>query len=97
MNEGLLFGIIILLAGIILSLFPPKKINKIYGYRTSKSMRSKENWDKANRYSSRLMILFGVIILLFSFVIRSPILNLINLGASIILIFILVEMKISKD
>lgn len=94
--EGLLFGAVLIIAGIILSLFPPKKINSLYGYRTSRSMRNKKNWDLANKYSSRLMIIFGIVILFISFVFKSTILNLITLGISIILIFILVEIKISK-
>ncbi|RSD29009.1 SdpI family protein [Mesobacillus subterraneus] len=97
MNEGVLFGVLIFIPGIILFLFPPKEINYIYGYRTPRSMRNKENWEKANKYSSRLMIIFGLIIVVISLVFKSTILNLISLGVSIILIFILVEMKISKN
>lgn len=97
MNEGLLFGAVIIIAGIILSLFPPKKINSIYGYRTASSMRNKENWDKANKYSSRLMIIFGIVILLISFIFKSTMINLITLGVSIFLIFILVETKFSRS
>lgn len=96
LNEGLLFGAVIIIAGIILSLFPPKKINRIYGYRTVSSMRNKENWDIANKYSSSLMIIFGIVILLISFIFKSTMINLITLGVSILLIFILVETKISK-
>jgi uncharacterized membrane protein len=43
--------------------FPPKKINGIYGYRTSRSMKSQENWDIAQRYSSRLMLKQGLVML----------------------------------
>jgi uncharacterized membrane protein len=42
MDEGLVLGVVILIVGIILLLFPPKEINNIYGYRTSSSMRNKE-------------------------------------------------------
>lgn len=97
MNEGLLFGAVFIIAGIILSLFPPKKINSIYGYRTASSMRNKETWDQANKYSSRLMIILGIVILLISLVFKSTIMNLITLGVSILLIFLLVETKISKS
>ncbi|MDP4629843.1 MAG: SdpI family protein [Flavobacteriales bacterium] len=43
--------------------FPPKKINSIYGYRTARSMKSQENWDIAQRYSSRLMLKQGIVML----------------------------------
>jgi uncharacterized membrane protein len=95
MDEGLVLGVVILIAGIILLLFPPKEINNIYGYRTSSSMRNKDNWDRANKYCSRLLIIFGIIILLLSLVFKSTIITLITLGVSIILTFILVEIKIS--
>lgn len=39
---------------------PPKKINKIYGYRTSRSMKSQEAWDYANKYSAFLICLIGI-------------------------------------
>ncbi|WP_215026927.1 SdpI family protein [Bacillus sp. ISL-39] len=78
-------------------MFPPKKINSLYGSRTASSMRREKNWDKANKYSSRLMIIFGIVIHLISFIFKSTIINLITLGVSILLIFILVESKISKS
>ncbi|MDZ5472251.1 SdpI family protein [Bacillus sp. 31A1R] len=95
MNEGLVIGTVFLVAGIILFLFPPKQINHIYGYRTSNSMRNKENWQKANRYSSILLMIFGIFLLLFALIVKSIIFTLIMLSVSIALIFILVEMKIS--
>lgn len=39
---------------------PPKKINKIYGYRTPRSMKSQEAWDYANKYSAFLMCMIGI-------------------------------------
>jgi uncharacterized membrane protein len=58
-----LVGLVFSLAAFISIKFPPKKINGIYGYRTSKSMKSQENWDTAQRYSSRLMLKQGLGIL----------------------------------
>ena len=43
--------------------FPPKKINGVYGYRTARSMKSQENWDIAQRFSSRLMLKQGLVML----------------------------------
>jgi uncharacterized membrane protein len=59
-------GIIFLFTGIILYLFPPKKINSFYGYRTSKSMINQENWTFAQKYSSIKMIQTSLFLLLIS-------------------------------
>jgi len=42
--------------------FPAKKINGIYGYRTSNSMKSQERWDFAQLYSAKEMIRAGAIL-----------------------------------
>lgn len=58
-----LVGIIFSLAGILMSQRPPKEINGLYGYRTPRSMKNKENWDFAQRYAGRLMTAAGFVIL----------------------------------
>ena len=58
-----LVGLVFSIAAFITMKFPPKKINGIYGYRTSRSMKSQENWDIAQRYSSRLMLKQGLVLL----------------------------------
>ena len=40
---------VLALAGLILFLWPPKRINPIYGYRTRKSSSSQQAWRFANR------------------------------------------------
>ncbi|MGI9525678.1 MAG: SdpI family protein [Weeksellaceae bacterium] len=52
-------GLIFIIVGIIMYKFPPKKINSIYGYRTSNSMKSQKRWDFAQIYSSKQMIKYG--------------------------------------
>ncbi len=56
----LLIGIIFMITAGIVYKFPPKKINYLYGYRTTASMKSKEHWDFAQRYSSVKMFQAGV-------------------------------------
>src|SRR5688500_11632311 len=51
-------GVLILLAGLFY-LFPPKKINWFYGYRSRRSMSSDKLWQFANRYSARLLMIGG--------------------------------------
>ncbi len=58
-----LVGLAFSIAAFITMKFPPKKINGIYGYRTSRSMKSQENWDIAQRFSSRLMLKQGLVML----------------------------------
>ena len=55
-------GLIFLLAGYIQHRFPPKKINHLYGYRTSTSMKSQESWDFAQQYSAKKIMQMGAYI-----------------------------------
>jgi Predicted integral membrane protein len=38
----------------------PKKINDLYGYRTTRSMASREAWDFAHIYSGKLFLIIGI-------------------------------------
>ena len=58
---GLLF---LLFAGFAFKLFPPKKINHIYGYRSSFSMKTQSTWNEAQRYSANLFIITGIVLIL---------------------------------
>lgn len=48
--------IIALIIMITFKVFPPKRANSIYGYRTSRSIKNKSNWDFAQRYSANLSL-----------------------------------------
>ena len=89
-------SLIFLFAGIILFIFPPKNINLIYGYRTKSSMKNVSNWNKANKYSSKLLIFFGVLLLVLSIFIKNTIVILILIAIVIVLIYLLVEWEIAK-
>ena len=52
--------LIFLVVGIVFWMYPPKKINEFYGYRTTRSRKSQEAWDFAQRYSAKLMTIFGL-------------------------------------
>src|SRR5690606_11164674 len=62
----LITGPIFMLAGIVMMVFPPRKINSLYGYRTSSSMKNQDRWDFAQKYSAKALIKFGGILLLTS-------------------------------
>ncbi len=57
-------ALIFLIAGVILYVAPPKKMNHWYGYRTKQSMSSQAKWDAAQRFGAIgllvLSIIFGV-------------------------------------
>lgn len=58
----LMVGTIFSVAGFIVFKYPPKKINMLYGYRTSSSMKNQESWNFAQIYSSKLMIFCGLVL-----------------------------------
>jgi len=60
-----LTGVVFLLAGFVMSKFPPKEINSFYGYRSSKSMKSQEAWDFAQEFSSKVMMKAGLFLIIF--------------------------------
>ena len=45
----LLIGPLMLVLSLIFFYFPPKKINLVYGHRTSMSMKNQDTWDEANK------------------------------------------------
>lgn len=55
----LLVGPIFVVAGLFLWLKPPKKISQIYGYRSSRSMKSQEAWDFSQPRAGKQMVYFG--------------------------------------
>ena len=61
----LLIGPIITLVGYIFTMYPPKKINYIYGYRTPMSMKNENTWKEGNAYSMEAMIKVGILTTLF--------------------------------
>ena len=67
MGMTCLTGMVFFIAAIITYLFPPKKINYFYGYRTSRSMKNQKVWDFAQRFSSLKMMQGGIFLILISF------------------------------
>ena len=45
---------------------PPKKINPLYGYRTTMSTKNQDTWEFANRLWGKLSFRWGIIMLIIS-------------------------------
>lgn len=97
-----LVGLAFSIAAFITMKFPPKKINGIYGYRTSRSMKSQDNWDIAQRYSSRLMLKQGLVMLVIGGLLIalpipeevSAVISVALLITSVIVLFVQTEKKL---
>ena len=55
----ILCGAVFLLAGGITQEPSSKQINHLFGYRTINSMKSKDRWDLAQQYLSKMMMRLG--------------------------------------
>ena len=53
-------ALILTVGGAVFWAYPPKKINEFYGYRTARSRKSQEAWDFAQKYSAKLITMFGL-------------------------------------
>ena len=54
-------SIFILVIGILFKLFPPRKINGFYGYRTWTSMNNIKSWNYAQKIGAYSFIIVGLI------------------------------------
>lgn len=60
----LIIGVALTIIAVIFKNFPSKKINMWYGYRTAVSIKNQETWDAAQKYSSQLVIIEGIILII---------------------------------
>lgn len=56
--------IVVLIMGFVMYSSMPKKVNRLYGYRTRMSMKSQETWDFSQRLSAIVSIYTGAIMLI---------------------------------
>ncbi|KAF1678983.1 MULTISPECIES: SdpI family protein [Bacillus] len=95
---GLVSGGCMIIAGILIKLFPPKTINSVYGFRTRRSMSDQRLWDEANRYSASLLILSGFLIAGMGLLLKSNliILQLILLLSACVMTCVLTEKRLKN-
>ena len=104
MGMPFLVGVIFCITGLITYFFPPKKINHLYGYRTTASMKSKEVWDFSQRLSSFKMMQSGIFLILVScsklfnnfFIEQELLVSHVSLGIAVLFIFLSVEKAIKN-
>lgn len=61
---SIVIGSVVLAVGVISFLFPPKKINPVYGYRTEFSTKNIEIWQEGNKYCAKQYLIAGVLLLI---------------------------------
>jgi uncharacterized membrane protein len=61
--------VILVISGTITLIFPPRKINLIYGFRTKRAMKSQEGWDYANKLTGKILLIMGMITLVLNIII----------------------------
>ena len=71
----LLIPMLMIVIGRIMWKHPPRKINDVVGYRTTRSMQNMDTWKFAHDYCGRLWWKTGWIILIPSVLIHFPIYN----------------------
>lgn len=59
---NLLIPLIMILIGLIFTVSPPTTMNRLYGYRTRRSMKNKNTWLYAHKYCGRLFLIIGGIL-----------------------------------
>ena len=60
---GLLFPAIMIPFGGIFMKSAPKKINRIFGYRTEMSMKNRDTWEFAHKYIGKLWLRLGLLLI----------------------------------
>jgi uncharacterized membrane protein len=68
----LLIPLVMIICGRMMWKNPPKRINSIIGYRTSRSMKNMDTWNFAHDYCGRLWWKMGWIVLIPSIIVQLP-------------------------
>ena len=69
---NMIVPVLTIVAGIIMWKHCPKEINRIFGYRTKRSMKNEDTWKFAHNFCGKLWFILGCIILGVSVVVLIP-------------------------
>lgn len=91
-------------AGVLFKLFPPTRINHIYGWRSKFAMKNYDTWNEAQKYSANLFIIVGLALLILGMGQRYFLgeleelkgLQFVAAFASVLLIYIICETHLRK-
>lgn len=72
---NLLIPVILIVVGRMMWKHCPKKINWVFGYRTSRSMKNMDTWQFAHKYCGKLWWKLGWLSLIPSIVVQIPFYN----------------------
>lgn len=61
-------GLSLILASLMMKYNPPKKVNRLYGYRTKLSMSSQKLWDEAQLLSQKMLFKQGLVCIILSII-----------------------------
>jgi uncharacterized membrane protein len=94
-------GIVFVITGYIFFKKPPKKINHLYGYRTSSSMKTQERWDFAQKHSAKLIYRYGIYMILISLLglvlpISESFGAILSVGIMLVFVFLMLG-RVEKD
>lgn len=98
-----LLPVSMIILGILFIINPPTNINEHYGFRTKRSMQSKETWIFANINLGKLWIILGIFSFIFIAILKSTmnltddLISMIGLFVTLFCIFIslaAVELKL---
>lgn len=100
-----LCGWIFLVVAALMRFAPPQEINGLYGYRTVASMKNKQQWDFAQRYSAGAMAKAAIVLIVLSlsgFIFDIPKVAKESIGVSLLVgaciyMFIATEKAIKKQ
>lgn len=72
---SLLIPVSMIILGRLFIRSAPKKINSVFGYRTSMSMKNKETWEFAHHYCGKLWYAISWPLLIITFIIMLLLIN----------------------
>ncbi|GAA0116634.1 SdpI family protein [Clostridium senegalense] len=101
----LLIPVTMIILGKIINTNPPKEINNVCGYRTTRSMESKDAWNYANTLCGKLWFKIGIILFILIVILKliipieSQYLSLVNVGIGLVALIMpipFIEMKLKS-
>lgn len=69
---NMLIPLLMIISGYLMYKHTPKKINGVYGYRTSRSMKNMDTWKFAHDYCGRIWAKAGIVLLIPTILVQLP-------------------------